>query len=219
MISIKGLYHRYIREYFALYDINLQIDKGEKVAFVGTEDSGKTSLIRILTKLEKPSAGEVYINGKFINKIDYKTDLSVGYLPACPIFLNKKTVYQNLKYILKQYKKNKEEIEQSINQILEEFDIYNLKDKKVKDLSVFEKYILSVARLSVRKIDLLLIDGVFDKLDKGSVNVLLNFINASLIGDDTTVILATSNKDIASKFTEKMIYFRSGSIVDLLEEN
>ena len=82
MLRIKNLYLRYTREFYALYNINLEIADNERVAFVGEDESGKTSLLRIISKLEKLTKGEVYIRDIPIEKLDYKTDLSAGYIPA-----------------------------------------------------------------------------------------------------------------------------------------
>ena len=218
MIVFKNLYHRYIREYYALYDINLKIEKGEKVSLVGEDDSGKTSLIRILSKLEKPSSGEVYINGKSIKNINFKTDISVGYLPVCPIFLNRKTVYDNLKYILKSQKITKEDIDNKINDAIKVFDLEEIKNKKIKELTLFEKYIVSIARLSLRKIDLLLVDNVFEGLEDNQINILLNLIEKHIISKENTVIIATSCSSLTENLTTRKIYFKSGSIVDSLED-
>ena len=86
MIKIKDLYLKYTREFFALYDININIAEGEKVALVGEDESGKTSLLRILAKFEKITKGEVYIRDIPLDKLNYKTDISAGYIPATPIF-------------------------------------------------------------------------------------------------------------------------------------
>ena len=100
MLSIKNLYLKYTKEYYALNDINLDVAVGESVALVGEENSGKTSLLRVIAKLEGFDSGEIYINKIPIKKIDFKTDINVGYVPYCPVFLENKTVYENFKYIL-----------------------------------------------------------------------------------------------------------------------
>lgn len=220
MIEIKHLYHRYIREYFALFDINLHIEKGEKVALVGSEDSGKTSLIRILSKLEKPSSGEILIDGKSLTQIDFKSDISVGYIPVYPIFFEKKTVCDNLEYILKFRKMDKEKYQEFVSNALKNYGLEKYKDVQVKKLSLYEKYKLSFARLSLRKLDLLLIDNIFDNFcelhedqKEDILNVIINFYKEK----DLTMLLATSNIDFSHKFSDRQIFFKSGSIVENLD--
>ena len=115
MLSIKHLFLRYTREFYALYDINMEVSDGEKVALVGAEDSGKTSLLRIISKLEEPTKGEVYLKDRPLKKINFRFDISAGYVPATPVFLENKTVYENLKYILSERKVPPMEIEAKIN--------------------------------------------------------------------------------------------------------
>lgn len=219
MIEIKNLYHRYIREYYALYDINLNIKAGEKVALVGTENSGKTSLIRILAKLEKFSAGEIYINEINIKKINYKNDVSVGYIPVHPIFFNKKSVYYNLKYILKSRKVDKDKIDKIIDDTLKKFNLTEIKDKNINQLSLYEKYALSMARLSMRKLSLVLIDNIFESLSIEETQKLTSIINKYFGDEETTLIIATSNNHIASNTAQRKIYFKLGSVVNSLDED
>ena len=94
MILVKNLCLKFTKEFFALYDINLEIKKGESVALIGEEHSGKTTFLRVLGKLEKDFSGEVYIKGMPVKKIDFSVDVSMGYIPATPVFFENKTVYQ-----------------------------------------------------------------------------------------------------------------------------
>lgn len=215
MVEIKNLFLKYTREYYALYDINLSIADGEKVAFVGGDESGKTSLLRILAKLEKPTKGQVYIKDIPIEKLNFKTDLQAGYLPATPVFLEKKSVYENFKYILKNWGFSESEIENKINEIIIEFAIEKIKYTKVKDLSLEEKYVLSLIRLSLRELDLLLVDNIFDKLSEPTMEVVCQLIER-LKTKKTTLIVATTKKEIAEKFTKKFVYFKNGSLVESL---
>ncbi len=220
MISIKNLYLRYIREYYALADINLEIEKGQKLAFVGRNGSGKTTLIRVLAKLENPTQGEVYINNISLAKINYKNDLSVGYVPVLPIYLNKKTVYENFVYILKQRKLEKEVIENKINQIIAEFKIENLREEPFDKLSLYEKYVVSFARLALRDLELLLVDDIFEKLSEKEIQELIKLIETRFLKDkNLTSIIATSSNYIANRLSEEKIYFKFGSRVDNLDND
>lgn len=215
MVEVKNLFLKYTREYYALYDINLNIEDGEAVAFVGEDESGKTSLLRVLAKLEKATKGEVYIRDIPLEKVNFRTDLQAGYVPATPVFLEKKSVYENFKYILKGWGLTESEIENKINNVIIEFAIEKIKDTKIKDLSLEEKYVLSLIRLSLRELDLLMVDNIFDKLSEATMEVVVDLIK-KLKTKKTTLIVATTKPEIAQKFAKKMVYFKNGSIVESL---
>ena len=101
MILVKNLSLKFTKEFYALYDVNLEIKTGEAVALLGEEHSGKTTLLRVLCKLEKDFTGEVYIKDIPLKKVDFSLDVNMGYIPAAPVFFEKKTVYQNLHALLK----------------------------------------------------------------------------------------------------------------------
>lgn len=218
MILVKNLYLKYIREYFALYDISLEIEDGEKVALVGEEHSGKTSLLRILAKLEKPSKGEVYIKDIPLKKVNFKYDVSAGYLPASPVFFDKKTVYENFKYILKYQKLNEADIENKINDALINFNIETLKDTKIKELTLFEKYLISIARLSFRNLELVMIDNIFDGLNEEEKGKIVAIIKEKFSDKKTTLIVATTDEKIAKELANRSIYFSNGSIITEKDE-
>ena len=211
MLQVKNLFLKYTREYFALYNVNMRIAEGESVAFIGEDESGKTSLLRIFAKLENPSKGEVYIKDIPLAKLNYKTDISAGYVPATPVFLEKKTVYENFKYILKNWGDEEAEIENKINKVIIEYAIEKLKDVKIKDLSLEEKYVLSLIRLSMRELDLLMVDNIFDHISETTCEVVISLIK-KLKTKKTTLIVATTKPEIAQKLCKKNYYFKYGSV-------
>ena len=85
MIKIENLYLAYNKEYYALYDINLEFKKGEVVALIGPEKKKKTTLLRTMAGLEKISKGNVLINDVPVGKIDFAHDVSLGYISRKPV--------------------------------------------------------------------------------------------------------------------------------------
>lgn len=212
MLLIKHLYHKYTREFYALYDVNMEVADGERVALVGADDSGKTSLLRIISKLEKPSKGEVYLKDRPLKKVNFRSDISAGYVPATPVFLENKTVYENLKFILSERKISPMEIESKINEAIIDFSLEKIKDEKISNLTVEEKYILSLIRLTFRKLDFLMVDNIFEHLSEFYIEIIEELIDR-LVGSNTTLLLATTDEKIADRFCKRKIYFKSGSIV------
>lgn len=218
MLKVNNLFLRYTREFYALYNINIDIADNEKVAFVGQDESGKTSLIRIFAKLEKMTKGEVFIKDIPLDKLNYKTDISAGYVPASPVFLEKKSVYENFKYILKAWGYSDNEIEAKINETIIEYSLEKIKDTKIKDLSMEEKYVLSLIRLTFRELEFLMVDNIFDHLSQTTFEVVISLIK-KLATKKTTLIVATTREEIANKLCKRKIYFKHGSIVDSLDKD
>lgn len=212
MILVKNLCLKFTKEFFALYDINLEIKKGESVALLGEEHSGKTTLLRVLSKLENDYSGEVYIKDFPLKKLDFSVDVSMGYIPATPVFFEKKTVYENLQYLLKTRKFNKSESEDKINKMLIEFNLEKYRDEKVKNLTVFEKYVLSIARLSLRELDLVLIDNIFEKLSSEEFEKISELLKKHFLQPKVTTVVATTSAEIAKTLTKRTIKFKLGSI-------
>lgn len=214
MILVKNLSLKFTKEFYALYDVNLEIKKGEAVALLGEEHSGKTTLLRVLCKLEKDFTGEVYIKDIPLKKVDFSLDVNMGYIPAAPVFFEKKTVYQNLQALLKSRKINKSQREEKINKLLIEYNLEKFRDEKVENLSLFEKYILSIARLSLREIELVLIDNIFEKLSQEEYEKICELIKKQFLQNKVTTVIATTSPSVAKDLTKRTIKFKLGSITE-----
>ncbi|MBP3620022.1 MAG: ATP-binding cassette domain-containing protein [Clostridia bacterium] len=213
MLSIKNLNLKYTKEFFALEDINLDVEVGESVALVGEVNSGKTTLLRVIAKLEEFDSGEIYINKIPIKKVDFKTDLSVGYVPYCPVFLENKTVYENFRYILNKKGYKPAEAEKMINNAIIDFSLERIRDEKIKNIRKEDKYVLSLIRLAFRELDLLLIDNIFDEISEVYIDAILSLIKR-LKSSNTTLILACTRPEIAEKICKRKIYFEHGKVIE-----
>ena len=213
MISIKNLYLSFTKEFDALHDINLEVEDGQKIAIVGGADSGKTMLLRVLAKLENFNAGEVYIKDININKINFKHDVSVGFVPKSFLFFEKKTVRENLEYLLKERKFDSASINLKVLTALKNFDIENIQNLKVKDLSPFQKSLAELARVSMRKVDLFLIDDLCSGLVPSEQEKLLQkFAELIDVNPESTFIFAMSDEELAKRLNLKVIKLVEGCI-------
>ena len=219
MISFSNVFVKYTKEFYALSNINFEADKGEVVALIGPKDSGKTCMLRLLAGLEKQDRGEVYIKNIPLEKVDYSVDVSVGYIPYKASFLDKKSVYDNLKYILEVRKTDKSLLEEKINQAIIDFKLESIAQEKVYKLSLYEKYLVSVARLSFRnQLDLVLIDNIFEELSPNETKELIKLFKKYFAKSNTLLVIATSDEQIANSIATKKVFLKYGTI-DKVENN
>jgi ABC-type sugar transport system ATPase subunit len=213
MIQVKGLSLSFTKEYFALYNINLSIKAGERVALLGDSESGKTTLLRVIAGLEHYHTGQVFIKDINLKQIDFSKDVSLGYISHKPVFLKNKTVYDNLFYVLKIRHIDEVNAKIKINEALKYYQIEALRDVKVKTLSNFQKILVQFARLYLRKIEIYLIDDLFKDLAEKEEEILLNHIK-DLQKQSATFLVATSKEPIAKELADKPIKLKFGSIIE-----
>lgn len=182
MIEFKKVSYTYFSKFYTLFNFSYKFDAGN-YALVGDNVSGPLTLIRILAKLDTYYKGDVLINGKSLKKTNYKKEFNVAYISATPRFFNNKTVLENVSYPLQSRGIKKQE---RLNIALVTLANWGWKDKaniKVKDLPKSDLITLALIRASVRKLDLLLCENIFDT---HKIDVLSNI-------DATTKIIVTQN--------------------------
>ena len=214
MIELKNVSLSYNKEYYALYDINLNIQKGECVAVTGLSGSGKSSLLRLIAGLDKPIQGEILIDKTSIEEVDFISQVSVGFLSTKPVFFENKTVYNNFAWILKIRKIDKQNWEDKIDDTLNKFDILELKNKKINKLTKTEKRLVQIARLALRPLDILLCDDIGINPEEENFEVLSNAFKKLIKIDKKhkAVVFVCNNFKLFQDIATRKIKLVSGSI-------
>lgn len=214
MLKVKSLFVSFTKEYFTLNDISLELSAGERLTIIGNKESGRTALIRTLVGLELISKGEIFYNGLALNKIDFENDISVGYVPSMPAFAENKTVKSNIEYIIKLRTKDKKMISIKTQNALNEYGLDYIKNKKIKELSYFDRIKLAIARLSTRNIDIVLIDDIFAKLSSMEKDKAIKMVKNLIKSQSSAAIIMVDSDEIANKFGYNKKYLIYGSLSD-----
>jgi len=214
MIELKNVSLSYNKEYYALYNINLSIQKGECVAVVGLSGSGKSSLLRLIAGLDKPVQGEILIDKVPIEEVDFISQVSVGFLSSKPVFFENKSVYNNLAWALKIRKIDKQSWETKIDDALNEFNILELKNKKVNKLTKTEKKLVQIARLMLRPLDILLCDDIGINPEEENFEVLSDAFKKLVKKDKKhkAVVFVCNNFNLFQDIATRKIKLVSGSV-------
>lgn len=214
MLVVSNVYLKYTKEYNTLNNINLTIDDNEHILLFGEKESGKSSLIRVIAGLEKVTSGDVLIKNIEIDKLDLKNDVSLGYLSALGSFFERQTVQKNLEYVLKIRKLDKDSILSKVNGVILSYGLEGIKDRKLKDLSDYDRIRVAIARLSLRKLEFLIVDDIFENFADSDAIKLCRLINALIEQNDCTSIVAVSSEDILKQFKGRVVKLKFGSIID-----
>lgn len=161
MIEIKNLTVQYIKDFYSLYNVNLNISKN--TILLGDQLSGGFALLRAIAKLDNHYTGEILINGKNIKQQNIK-NLNIAYLPNEPVLFKLKTVKQNIIYPLVLRKIDKKTCTEKVENLVEKFGI-EFDYKKAKNLNKSEAKIVAVLRAFIREPDIVLVEHFYDDLD------------------------------------------------------
>jgi len=209
MIKIKNLTYNYDKRFSTLYNLNLDIKKDEKLILLNETGLESQTLFRLIAKQDKIQKGEILFHTKNLKDIKFK-DLSICYITQKPYLLNK-SVIKNLIYPLTIRGIKKQLAIEKATDILQEFDEIKLIDKKVKQLSYFEKIKVSIMRAYMREYELILIDDIFN-FDENKNKELINSIN-KLIINKTAIIALKNNKNIDNFTNFKVFTLKNGILI------
>jgi cell division transport system ATP-binding protein len=200
----------------ALDGINLNIEQGEFVFLVGQSGSGKSSLLRLLLKEEKPSSGTVTVNGINVAKLPNRKvpafRRTMGIVFQDFRLLPGKTVFDNVAFGMEVIGKSKKEIQQRIPALL---DLVGLEEKAHRlpsELSGGEQQRVALARAFVNQPKLLLADEPTGNLDPStSVGImkLLDRINRT----GTTIVMATHDVAIVDQMRKRIVQMENGKVI------
>ncbi len=200
----------------ALDGINLNIEQGEFVFLVGQSGSGKSSLLRLLLKEEKPSSGTVTVDGINVAKLPNRKvpafRRTMGIVFQDFRLLPGKTVFDNVAFGMEVIGKSKKEIQQRIPALL---DLVGLEEKAHRlpsELSGGEQQRVALARAFVNRPKLLLADEPTGNLDPStSVGImkLLDRINRT----GTTIVMATHDVAIVDQMRKRIVQMENGKII------
>lgn len=161
-----------------LRGVSLSLQCGEAVALLGPNGAGKTTCFTIMAGLIMPDMGRIFIDDQEVTFMPmYKRSrLGIGYLPQEASIFRGMTVEQNIRAILELIEPSKEEQEQRINQLLDEFSISHLRQSSAISLSGGERRRVEIARALAANPRYLLLDEPLAGIDPIAVGEIRELI-------------------------------------------
>ena len=200
-VSIKNLKKLYSDKLVLDID-NLTMEKGKITGIIGPNGSGKSTLLNIVAGLDREFSGIVKYDQKSINKEIYKEMTLVTQKP----YLFRREVYENIEYPLRIRGVKKGEIKRRVKDIIERFEIEELKDKKAHLLSGGESQKVSLARALVFEPRLLLLDEPTSNIDPESIKIMEREILKYNRETKGTVLIVTHNIEQSKRLCDNIVY-------------
>ena len=217
MIHFDNLSKRYPGGFEALKGINLHIDAGELAFLTGHSGAGKSSLLKLLMLLERPSSGALLINGKNINRLadnkipSYRRQLGVVFQDHQ--LLMDRSVFDNVALPLQVAGQPRKEIGRRVRAALDGVGLLSKEKHSPMMLSGGEQQRVGIARAVVHKPRILLADEPTGNLDPAlSAEIMALFRRFQDVG--VTVLIASHDIDLINRMNCRIIRLEQGMVAD-----
>lgn len=215
---IEKIYNSPEGSVHALKGIDLEIKKGEIYGIIGLSGAGKSTLVRCINMLERPTSGEVFVDGKDMTKLS-ESELrdarkNIGMIFQHFNLLSSATVYENVAFPLTLSKTPAREIEKKVRPLLE---LVGLKDKANQypaQLSGGQKQRVGIARALASDPKILLCDEATSALDPQTTKSILDLIKVINENLSLTVVVITHEMQVIKEICDKVAVISDGVIAE-----
>ena len=212
ILEIKNLSHSYGETNQIIQNINLEIEKSDRVAILGPSGCGKSTLLRLIAGLEKPNLGQITIDGTVVSTEKFVVPpekRKIGLVVQEKALFPHLSVYDNVGFGIK---KNIDK-RTVTNDLLELLKIDSLKNKYPHEISGGEQQRVALARSLAPNPKLLMLDEPFSALDKDLKAVLYEEISQVFSERGSTILLVTHDSQEAEIMTKKQMKMEKGQFL------
>jgi len=195
-------------EHVAVNQLTLEVEKGQVFGLLGRNGAGKSTTIKMILGLVKPTAGFITWNGQSIET----SRVSIGYLPEERGLYTKSKVSTQLAYFGKLEGMSSKEADKAIDNWLERLEISEYKHKLVSDLSKGNQQKIQLIATLLHNPELVILDEPFSGLDPVNANLFAEVIREE-IEKGKTVILSSHQMNLVESFCDEVCLLKKGKAV------
>jgi putative ABC transport system ATP-binding protein len=215
LVDVTKVYHMPAEDVVALDHVSLDIGRGDFIAIMGPSGSGKSTLLNQIGCLDRPTGGDVLINGRSIREMNDNelTDLrrdTIGYIFQTFNLIPLLTAYENVEYPLVLRYKNRAGSEEILGLLREVGIDEALAHHTPSELSGGQQQRVAIARALVNNPDIILCDEPTGNLDSKTGTQIMEMLR-TLNGRGKTIIMVTHDTRIA-EYAHRTINIRDGRI-------
>ena len=216
--NVSKIYETKNKSVIGVDNVTLTIHKGDIFGIVGYSGAGKSSLLRCINLLEKPSEGEIIVDGQKLTALSSgalrQARLKIGMIFQHFYLINQKTIADNIRFALKAADYPSNRMDARIDELLEMVGLSDKRDVYPSQLSGGQKQRVGIARALANNPSILLCDEATSALDPKttlSILQLLKDINKKL---GITIVLITHEMDVVKEICNRMAIMQDGRVVE-----
>ena len=217
MIKLSNVNKQYRNGHIALNDVSFEINKGDMAFVLGHSGAGKSTLFKLITHIEKPTSGQIIVNGQNLSRIrNSKVPFlrrEIGVIFQDHKLLMERTVFDNVSLPLVVIGMPHNEISKRVRAALGKVGLSGIENELPSTLSGGEQQRVGIARAVINRPSILLADEPTGNLDDALSNEIIDIFNDfNQVG--VTVLIATHDLRQVSRFGCRSIRLKDGHIIE-----
>lgn len=215
IIDVKDVAFSYDSKRTILENVNFQITRGERVAIVGKNGAGKSTIAKLLCGIIRPTNGHITLNGENYLKYSIKEiGEMVGYVMQNPNqMIVKDMIKEEVALGLTLHKKSKEVIEKNVEEALKMCNLYPMRNWPVSALSYGQKKRVTIASILAMKPDVIILDEPTAGQDYRVYTEIMTFLEQLNKEYGITILFITHDMHLAIEYTDRAIVFSEGTCI------
>lgn len=210
VISVKNLTKKF-KSFTAVDDLSFDVTKNHVVGFLGPNGSGKTTTLRMLVGLSKPTNGLINICNIPVLFGDTKSNIKVGYLPELPSFYNWMSGREYLDFIADIFNIPAKKKNSKIKQLLEIVDLTDSQNKKISTYSGGMKQRLGIAQALINDPEVIILDEPVSALDPIGRKEVLKVIEK--LKENRTILFSTHILSDVDRICDDVVIINHGKLI------
>ena len=200
----------------AVNHIGFEVEEGEYMGIMGASGSGKTTLLNCISTIDQATAGQIYVNGTDVTKMNEKSLArfrreQLGFIFQDFNLLDTLTLEENVILAMTLHKKKKQEIQQTVASVMRALGIWEYRKKFPYQVSGGQKQRCACARALVNHPKLILADEPTGALDSRSARMLLETFRMMNVQFGATILMVTHDAFSAS-YCKRILFLKDGAI-------
>ncbi|MFT4413933.1 methionine ABC transporter ATP-binding protein [Fredinandcohnia humi] len=199
-------------------NVSLTVYEGEIFGIVGYSGAGKSSLLRCINLLERPTLGTIRVDGVDLTSLKSEelraARLKIGMIFQHFYLISQKTVYENIAFALKAANLPKNQVQKRVEDLLEMVGLSDKKDVYPSQLSGGQKQRVGIARALANDPKVLLCDEATSALDPTTTKSILNLLKKINKELNITIVLITHEMNVVKEICNRMAIMQEGRVIE-----
>lgn len=213
MVEIQNLTKRF-GDITAVDSLTLQVSEGELFGFLGPNAAGKTTTIKLLTGLLRPTSGRAFIGGHDLRMESLEAKRIIGYIPDHPYLYEKLTAREFLAFVASLYGVSQRESNRRIEDLLRLFELTSWADELIESFSHGMRQRLVMSGAFIHRPKVIVVDEPMVGLDPKSARMVKEILR-EMCRRGMTVFMSTHTLEIAEAMCDKIGIIKEGRLIAL----